>query len=50
MANMDLLGFPWQIIIGPRLSKSNLCEVKNRSSGKVREISFDKVIDFFKEI
>ena len=49
MSNMDLLGFPWQIIIGPRLAKSSHCEIKNRSSGEVIRVNFDKILDFFKE-
>jgi prolyl-tRNA synthetase len=38
-ANMDLIGLPWQIIIGPRGVKNNKVELKNRASGMKEELS-----------
>ena len=40
-ANMDLIGLPWQIIIGPRGIKNNKVELKNRVSGMKEELSID---------
>jgi prolyl-tRNA synthetase len=40
-ANMDLIGLPWQIIIGPRGVKNNKVELKNRASGMKEELSID---------
>ena len=36
-ADMDLIGLPWQIIVGPRSLKEDKIEIKNRSSG-IKEI------------
>ncbi len=33
-ADMDLIGLPWQLIIGPRGVKSGRVEVKNRATGE----------------
>ena len=34
MATMDLIGLPWQVIIGPRGMKNGVVEVKNRRTGE----------------
>lgn len=46
-ADMDLIGLPWQIIIGPRSVPSGQCEVKNRRTGEIVELSFE---DAFKKV
>jgi prolyl-tRNA synthetase len=46
-ADMDLIGLPWQIIIGPRSVASGQCEVKNRHTGEMTELSFE---DAFKKV
>ncbi len=46
LATMDLIGIPWQLVIGPRGLKKNIIELKHRKSGSVREISPDKAIEF----
>ena len=38
-ADMDLIGLPWQIVIGPRGVKDGIVEFKNRESGEREEIS-----------
>ncbi len=38
---MDLIGLPWQLIIGPRGLKSGLVELKNRKTGERDELSPD---------
>ncbi|MBT3908920.1 MAG: proline--tRNA ligase [Rhodospirillaceae bacterium] len=40
-ADMDLIGVPWQLIIGPRGLKSGTVELKHRSSGEREEISLE---------
>ncbi|WP_262691586.1 proline--tRNA ligase [Kordiimonas aestuarii] len=38
-ANMDLIGLPWQLAIGPRGLKNGVVELKNRGSGERVELS-----------
>jgi len=38
-ADMDLIGLPWQIVIGPRGAKNGIVEFKNRKTGDREEIS-----------
>ena len=38
-ADMDLIGLPWQIAVGPRGLKSGIVEVKNRKTGEKQELS-----------
>jgi prolyl-tRNA synthetase len=38
-AAMDLIGLPWQIIVGPRGVKSGTVELKERKTGKREDIS-----------
>jgi len=37
-ARMDLIGLPWQIVIGPRGLKNGVVEVKNRKTGEKEEL------------
>jgi prolyl-tRNA synthetase len=39
-ARMDLIGLPWQIVIGPRGVENGLVEVKNRKSGEKTDMPF----------
>tara|TARA_Y100000588_G_scaffold390676_1_gene496876 strand:+ start:76 stop:939 length:864 start_codon:yes stop_codon:yes gene_type:complete len=41
LKDMDLIGLPWQIIVGPRGIKSGIVELKNRRSGVSEEISVE---------
>ena len=43
-ADMDLIGLPWQIIVGPRGLSNGVVELKRRATGERREISCDDVI------
>ena len=43
-ATMDLIGLPWQIIVGPRGIKSGLVEIKERRTGERQELSLDAAI------
>lgn len=42
--NMDLIGLPWQVVIGPRGLKNGVAEVKNRKSGEKEEIAIDQLV------
>ena len=39
LATMDLIGVPWQLVIGPRGLEQNIVELKHRKSGSVAEIT-----------
>jgi|TARA_B100000959_G_C14940695_1_gene607671 prolyl-tRNA synthetase len=43
-ATMDLIGLPWQMIVGPRGLKSGVVEVKERASGERQELSIEAAI------
>lgn len=43
-ADMDLIGLPWQLTIGPRGLKSGLVELKNRATGERQELSLDSAL------
>src|SRR5687767_11374680 len=43
-AIMDLLGLPWQIIIGPRGAKSGRVELKYRRTGERSELSLEDAL------
>ena len=43
-ADMDLIGVPWQIVVGPRGIKNGVVEFKNRASGEREEISAESAL------
>ncbi|WP_417448977.1 proline--tRNA ligase [Kordiimonas sp.] len=43
-ANMDLIGLPWQLAIGPRGLKNGVVELKNRQSGERSELSSEDAV------
>jgi prolyl-tRNA synthetase len=43
-ATMDLIGLPWQVIVGPRGVKSGVVEIKERRSGERQELSLDAAL------
>ena len=43
-ATLDLIGLPWQIIVGPRGVKTGVVEVKERRTGNRQEVSIDAAI------
>ena len=43
-ADADLIGLPWQLVIGPRGLKDGKAELKNRRTGEKEEISIDAVV------
>ena len=46
MATMDLIGVPWQIILGPRSLDRGEVEVKSRKTGEVVSMSPESAISF----
>lgn len=47
LADADLIGIPWQIIVGKKNVERGVVELKNRKSGEKSELSFDEVIGRF---
>ena len=45
LASMDLIGIPYQIIVGPRLAKDNKYEVKIRTNGDKYIVDFENLIN-----
>ena len=39
LASIDLIGIPWQIVVGPRGMANGVVEVKNRATGEAVEVS-----------
>ena len=44
---MDLIGLPWQAIIGPRGLKDGVAEVKNRKTGARESVALDQLVARF---
>jgi prolyl-tRNA synthetase len=45
LGSMDLIGLPWQLIIGPRGLAQGLVELKNRASGEKQELSIESALE-----
>ena len=45
---MDLIGLPWQVIIGPKAVEKGVVELKNRASGERAEMPIAEAIDKMK--
>ncbi|SDF70289.1 prolyl-tRNA synthetase [Limimonas halophila] len=43
-AQMDLIGLPWQVIVGPKGVKSGHVELKHRATGERQDVSPDSVV------
>ena len=39
LASIDLIGIPWQVVVGPRGMANGVVEVKNRATGEAVELS-----------
>ena len=46
-ADADLIGLPWQLIVGPRKLNDNLVEIKNRSTGERTDFMLDTALSKF---
>lgn len=47
-ADMDLIGLPWQVLIGPKGVAADTVELKNRKTGERLELSLDAVLEKLK--
>lgn len=43
-STMDLIGLPWQVVIGPRGLKNGVVELKNRATGEKVEVSTEEAL------
>jgi prolyl-tRNA synthetase len=43
-ATMDLIGIPWQIVIGPKGLAKGVVELKRRATGKKEELSIEDAL------
>jgi prolyl-tRNA synthetase len=43
-AGMDLIGLPWQLVVGPRGVASGMVELKRRATGQKQELSVDSAL------
>jgi prolyl-tRNA synthetase len=48
-ANMDLIGLPWQIVVGPKGIAAGTVELKNRATGEKSELPFEEALTRFAE-
>ncbi|GAA0533123.1 prolyl-tRNA synthetase [Rhizomicrobium palustre] len=46
-ATAELVGIPWQVVVGPRGLEKGVIEVKERASGKTEELSAEAVLNRF---
>lgn len=45
-ADMDLIGLPWQVIVGNKTLETGMVEIKNRRTQEKHEVVIDKVLEF----
>ena len=45
-SDSDLLGFPFQVVIGSKGIKDNIIEIKDRNSNKIQKLNTDEVVNF----
>ena len=43
-ADADLMGHPWQIVVGPRSAAAGMLELKRRATGERQELSVDAAL------
>ncbi|MEJ7775975.1 MAG: proline--tRNA ligase [Sphingomicrobium sp.] len=44
LGSMDLIGLPWQLIVGPRKIANGMVELKRRSTGEKQELSVESAL------
>ena len=44
LGSMDLIGLPWQVIVGPRGVAAGTVELKNRATGERQELSLESAL------
>ena len=45
---MDLIGLPFQIIIGNKSKTDSIIEIKDRKSGEITEVEIENLTSYFK--
>jgi prolyl-tRNA synthetase len=45
LGSMDLIGLPWQLILGPRGLAQGLVELKHRATGEKQELSIESALE-----
>ncbi len=43
-ADMELIGLPWQLVVGPRGLKDGVVELKHRKTGEREEVSLESAL------
>jgi prolyl-tRNA synthetase len=43
-ADMDLIGLPWQVVVGPRGLKAGVVELKSRKTGEKQEVGLESAM------
>ena len=46
-ATMELIGLPWQVVVGPRGAAEDRVELKNRATGEKHDISAVMLVERF---
>ena len=46
-ADMDLIGLPWQLVIGPKGAAAGMVEIKNRATGEKSEMPLEHALTRF---
>ena len=49
LSDNDLIGIPYQVIIGKRDLKDNIVQLKNRLNNETKKISPEEVLNFLLE-
>ena len=49
-ADFDLIGLPYQVVIGPKGVEKNIAEIKDRRTGEKKEIPLEQVTEYLKKI
>ena len=44
LGSMDLIGLPWQVVVGPRGIAAGTVELKRRSTGERQELSIESAL------
>jgi len=48
-ADMDLIGLPWQVVVGPKGIANGIVELKNRATGERSELPYQEALKRFAE-
>jgi len=48
-AGMDLIGLPWQVIVGPKGAEKGVVELKNRKTGEKQEASVEQASNILQQ-